>query len=133
MSTVLSIAAIGGKGPKATNVAFLKNEAGVREWAWVPNNIAEMLAPGMRLVVEAVSVGKVEETYTDRNTGEVVPLKVPKVQLFLGGEITVDAPEQEPLPEAQWKVSDAAAAYREAYRAKQAPKGEGAGDTEDFG
>lgn len=136
MSTVLTIAAIGGKGPKATSVAFGKTEDGVRQWAWVPNSVAEKLAPGMTVIVEAVSVGKVEKTYTDKVTKTEVALKVPKQQLFLGGEITVDAPDAEPLPEAQWKVSDAATAYREAYHAKRQAEqatNEGAGDTEDFG
>jgi hypothetical protein len=117
MSAVLSIAAIGGHGPRATAVNFVKVD-GVRPWAWVSNDIAAQLAPGMVLRVERVSEGSVQSSYT--KDGIEVELKVPKVQLFLGGTIEVDAPEAEPLPEATFVVSDAAAKYRAAYAAKQA-------------
>lgn len=136
MSTVLSIAAIGGKGPKATSVSFTKTEDGIRQWAWVPNDVAATLAPGMTVIVEVTSMGPVETCYTDKVTKTEVALKVPKQQLWLGGDILADAPEQEPVPEAKWHVTEAAKAYLEAYRAKQQAKqatSEGAGDTEDFG
>lgn len=116
MSVSLSIAAIGGSGPKATAVNFTKTEEGQRPWAWVPNAVAADLVPGMVLTVESVSTGKVETTYV--KDGVTVDLKVPKVQLFLGGQITVDAPDSEPVPEATFVVSDQARAYREAYLAK---------------
>lgn len=118
MSVSLSISAISGSGPKATAVMFVKSPEGVRPWAWVPNAVAAGLVPGMVLTVESVSTGKVETTF-ERN-GQVETLKVPRQQLFLGGSIVIDAPDSEPLPEATFTVSDAAAAYREAYLAKRA-------------
>lgn len=135
MSTVMYISGIGGSGDNATAVSFGKTEEGVRLWAWVPNAKAEELAPGMKVTVEVTSAGPVETSYTDKETQKEIALKVPRQQLWLGGDILADAPEQDPLPEAKWQVTDAAKAYREAYlakrQAKQAPKG--AGETEDFG
>lgn len=120
MSTVLSIAAIGGVGPKSTAILFVKDDDGVRPWAWLPNDIAANLVAGMRLDVAQVGTGKVEETYTDRKTKEVVALKVPKVQLFLGGNIEVLPPDQPVMEPITVVFSDQAKAYAEAYRAKQA-------------
>lgn len=119
MSTVLSIAAIGGSGPKATVISFVKSDDGVRPWAWLPNEIAASLVPGMRLAVAQVGNGKVEETYTDRNN-QVIPLKVPKQQLFLGGNIEVLPPDQPIMEPVTVVFSDQAKAYADAYRAKQA-------------
>lgn len=120
MSTVLSIAAVGGSGPKATVISFVKNDDGIRPWAWLPNEVAASLVPGMRLSVAQVGTGKVEETYTDRNTSEVIPLKVPKQQLFLGGNIEVLPPDQPVMEPVTVVFSDQAKAYADAYRAKQA-------------
>lgn len=128
MRKSLSIAAIGGSGPKATAVQFVKTDDGVRPWAWLPNDLAALLAPGMLLNVEHVSTGKTETAYTDK-AGNTVELKVPRMQLFLGGTIEVDAPEAEPVPEITVKVSDKAAAYREAYLAKQAKQAPSDEDT----
>ena len=119
MSTTLIIAGINNPGPKATAVSFVKSDNGTRPWAWVSNSVAAQLAPGMRLIVPAVSEGKIETSYTDKN-GNIVDLKVPKVQLFLGGDISVDAPEAEELPEASFTATDAAAEYLKSYLAKRA-------------
>lgn len=131
MSVSLSIAAINGSGPKATAVNFVKTDDGHRPWAWVANDIAAQLAPGMVLRVETVSTGKVETAYTNKD-GQQVDLKVPKVQLFLGGLIEIDAPEQEPLPEATFVVSPAAAEYRKAYLAKRLATNPVADELESF-
>lgn len=127
MRKSLSIAAIGGHGPKATAVSFVKDDNGHRPWAWLPNDLASQLAPGMLLNVEHVSTGKTETVYTDK-AGNTVELKVPRVQLFLGGTVEVDAPEADPVPEITVKVSDAAAKYREAYMAKRAAEATSSSD-----
>lgn len=119
MSTKLNIAAIGGSGPKATAVQFLKDATGVRQWSWIANPIAAQLRPGMSLTVEQVSTGKVETSYTDA-TGTVVALKVPRQQLFLGGSITVEAPEAEVLAPVTVTFAGDVAKYASAYDAKQA-------------
>jgi hypothetical protein len=116
MSKVFSIAGISNPGPKSTAVSFTKDEAGNRPWVWIANEVAAGLVPGMIVTAEKVSTGKVQTTYT--KNGVEMALKVPKIQLFLGGQVAIDPPEQEVLPEATFVVSDAAKAYREAYLAK---------------
>jgi hypothetical protein len=132
MSTVLSIAAIGGTGPKATVISFVKDENGNRPWAWMPNETAAMLVPGMRLAIAQVDSGKIATTYT--KDGVEVALKVPKVQLFLGGTIEVLPPDQPELAPLTVVFSDQARAYAEAYRAKQAQQQDSShfGDEEDL-
>jgi len=115
-----TIAAIGGSGPKSTAVNFLKNEEGIRLWAWMSNDIASRLRPGMTLVVEQASVGKTETTY--EKNGVVTDLKVPKAQVFLGGAISVRKPESEPLAPITVVFEDDCDAYAEAYdKKKNAP------------
>lgn len=117
MSTILSIAAIGGSGPKSTAVQFLKVD-GIRQWGWVPNEIAAELVAGMRLEVPVVSLGAVETTWT--KDGVEQDLKVPRQQLFLGGDMVALPPDSEPLQPMTLQVTEQAKAYREAYLAKQA-------------
>jgi hypothetical protein len=71
------------------------------------------------LLVEQVQpASKVQTTYTDMATGLLVELKVPKRQLFLGGNITVEAPAQEPLKPVTFVVTDAAVKYAHNFDSK---------------
>jgi len=115
----LVVAGINSPGPKSTSVSFLTRD-GVREWAWLPNATASSLREGMTLLVEQVQpASKVQTTYTNQTTGEVVELKVPKRQLFLGGNITVEAPAQEALKPVAIVVTDEARKYAENFDAKR--------------
>ena len=115
----LVVAGINSPGPKATSVSFLTRD-GVREWAWLPNATASSLREGMTLLVEQVQPAtKVQTTYTNQTTGEVVELKVPKRQLFLGGNITVEAPAQEALKPVAIVVTDEARKYAENFDTKR--------------
>lgn len=121
MSTVLSISGVGGSGPKATVVSFTVNEANERPWAWIPNNVAEKLRPGMRLAVESISRGKVE---THRSDDPTVALVRPKVQIFLhcapGEKIRVLKPEQAPVAtEDDFVFEDDTDGYADRYDAKR--------------
>lgn len=108
----LVVAGVGGSGPKSTAINLLKDASGVREWCWLPNQVASTVRAGSTITAEFVSrASKLETTYTDRTTGAVMELKVPKRQVFLGGVVTVDAPESEPLPEAKFVVTDEAKVY----------------------
>lgn len=118
MSHSFTIAAIGGSGPKATAVNFLKTEDGIRLWAWVANETAKDARPGMTVIAEQASFGKLETTY--EKAGRIETLKVPKVQVFLGGKVIVDAPESESLSPVEVEVTDKARAYARAYDAKKA-------------
>lgn len=111
------VSAIGGSGPNATSVFFTKTPNNVRPWAWIPNNVATNLAPGMQITVTQVSWGKQTDTY--RDNGQQVALKVPRCQVFLGGDIIIDAPEQSLLPEAKFQITEAAARYRDTYIASR--------------
>lgn len=113
-----SVAAVGGSGPKSTAINFVKTTDGVRLWAWIANEKAAELVPGMLVRAEQVSFGKTETTY--EKDGQVFELKVPRQQVFLGGSVTFDAPESEPMAEIEVTVTDKARAYREAYLAKKA-------------
>jgi len=116
----LVVAGVNNPGPKATAVNFLKDANGVREWAWLPNAIASQVRAGTVVIAGAISESsKVETTYTDQKTGVVVALKVPKRQLFLGGAIVVTAPESDPLPAADFTVTDEAKVYAARVDAKQ--------------
>lgn len=107
----LVVAGIGGSGKKATAVNLLKDAQGVREWCWLPNEYAINLRAGSVLMVDSVSrSSKLETTYTD-NTGNAVVLKVPKRQVFLGGNLVIQAPESDPLPELVVTVTDEAVIY----------------------
>lgn len=112
-----SVAAIGGSGPRATAVNFVKTDDGIRLWAWIANEDASELVPGMIVRAEQASFGPVETSY-ERN-GVVTELKVPRKQVFLGGAITFDEPESEPLAPMTVTVTDKAKAYRKAYLAKR--------------
>jgi hypothetical protein len=115
----LVVAGINSPGPKATSISFLTRD-GVREWAWLPNATASSLREGMTLLVEQVQpASKVQTTYTDMATGLLVELKVPKRQLFLGGNITVEAPAQEALKPVAIVVTDEARKYAENFDAKR--------------
>lgn len=114
----LVVAGVGGIGPKATAVNFLKDDFGVREWAWLPNAIAASVRKGSVVTAEfATHASKTETTYI--KDGKTLELKVPKRQVFLGGVITVDAPESKPLPEATYVVTEAARVYASRVDAKQ--------------
>lgn len=116
MSHSFTIAAIGGSGPKATAVNFLKNEDGIRLWTWMSNDIAFRLRPGMTVVAEQASFGKVETTYD--KAGVTMELKVPKAQVFLGGSVTVRKPEAETLAPATVVFEDGVEDYARSYDAK---------------
>ena len=118
MSHSFTIAAIGGSGPKATAVNFLKTEDGVRLWAWMSNDIARALRPGMTVVAEQASFGKVESTY--EKAGVVTELKVPKAQVFLGGSVIIRKPETEALAPLSVTFEDGVEDYARAYDAKKA-------------
>lgn len=116
----LVVAGVGGAGKKATAINFLKDANGVREWAWLPNEVAAVVRAGTVVVAGAVSESStVETTYTDQKTGVVVALKVPKRQLFLGGKIVIQAPASDPLPAADFTVTDEAKVYASRVDAKQ--------------
>jgi hypothetical protein len=116
MSHSFTIAAIGGSGPKATAVNFVKTEDGVRLWAWMSNDVASRLRPGMSIVAEQASFGRVETSY--EKDGVVTELKVPKAQVFFGGSVTVAKPASEPLAPATFVFEDGVADYAQAYDAK---------------
>jgi hypothetical protein len=116
MSHSFTIAAIGGSGPKATAVNFVKTEDGVRLWAWMSNDVASRLRPGMSIVAEQASFGRVETSY--EKDGVVTELKVPKTQVFFGGSVTVAKPASEPLAPATFVFEDGVADYAQAYDAK---------------
>ena len=116
MSHSFTIAAIGGSGPKSTAVNFLKTEDGVRLWTWMSNDVASRLRPGMTVVAEQASFGRVETTY--EKAGVVTDLKVPRAQVFLGGAVTVDIPESEPIAPMAVTFADGVEKYRSAYDAK---------------
>jgi len=117
MAVKLIVAGVGGVGPKSTNVSFVTRD-GVREWAWVGNPLASSLRAGMVLLVEQVQpANKVQSTYIN-SEGVEVELKVPKRQLFLGGNITVEAPEQQPLLPVTFVVTDEAIKFANNVDAK---------------
>lgn len=114
----LVVAGIGGSGAKATAVNFIKDAAGVREWAWLPLAEASQVRAGTVIFAETVSRSRtVETTYTDKH-GAVVDLKVPKRQIFLGGRIVITAPESEPLAPCDFVVTDEAKVYASRVDAK---------------
>jgi len=118
MSHSFTIAAIGGSGPKATAVNFLKTEDGIRLWAWMSNDVASRLRPGMTVVAEQASFGRVETTY--EKAGVVTELKVPKAQVFFGGSVTVTKPESEALAPTTVVFEDGVEDYARSYDAKNA-------------
>jgi len=115
----LVVTRIGGSGPKMTNVGFTQDASGAWQWAWVPNALATQLRPGMVLAVEQVSPASKPETSYTNAVGVVVELKEPKRQLFLGGEMVVGAPEQEPLKPVTFVVTDEARKFANNYDAKR--------------
>jgi hypothetical protein len=117
MSHSFTVAAIGGSGPKSTAINFVKTEDGIRLWSWMANDVASKLRPGMVVVSEQVSFGKVETTYTDK-VGVVTELKVPRTQVFLGGSVVVRRPESEPLAPASVSFEDGCDEYASAFDAK---------------
>jgi hypothetical protein len=119
MSISLIIAFIAGNsGPKATAVTFLKTEDGVSQWAWIANDVASRLRPGMRLIVGEASTSRVQTQY--EKDGQQVALKVPRQQLFLGGSISVELPDTQPIAPATWTFGDEVDKYTAAYDAKRA-------------
>lgn len=112
-----TVAAIGGSGPRATAINFVKTDEGVRVWAWMSNDVASRLRPGMVVRAEQASFGKVETTYTDK-AGIVTELKVPRRQVFLGGQVIVAKPESEPIVPATVVFETEAEEYARAYDAK---------------
>ena len=119
MSITLIIAFIANtSGPKATAITFLKTEDNVSQWAWIDNSVAAKLRPGMRLTVAEVGTARVQTQYEDKS-GTMVALKVPKQQLFLGGNITVELPDTEPVTPATWSFGDDIVKYADNYDAKR--------------
>lgn len=119
MSITLIIAFIANtSGPKATAITFLKTEGNISQWAWVDNSVAARLRPGMKLVVGEVGTAKVQTQYEDKS-GNMVDLKVPKQQLFLGGNITVELPDTQPVAPATWSFGDDLSSYSDYYDAKR--------------
>lgn len=132
MSTILSIAFINGHGPKATKVVFLKDTAGNSEWAWISNDIASRLRPGMRLECEQVSRGRVQTTWRNE-LGEEQMLKTPQVQLFLGGDMRVLKPEMVDRKPINVSFEDDLDEFTAAYDAKRADNAQSAtGNEEPF-
>jgi hypothetical protein len=115
MSTksTFTVAAIGGSGPKSTVINFLKTEDGIRLWAWFANDTASRIRPGMSIVAEEASFGKVETHY--EKAGIVTELKVPKRQVFLGGTLVITNPETQPLAPVSVSFSDGCNEYAAAY------------------
>ena len=107
------VSAIGGSGPKATAINFVKTEDGIRLWAWVANDTASRIRPGMRVVAEEASFGKVETTYL--KAGVVEELNVPKRQVFLGGTLDIKKPETQLLAPVSVKFEDGCDEYAAAY------------------
>jgi hypothetical protein len=126
----LVVAGIGGHGTKAIAINFLKDANGVREWAWLPLAYAPFVRAGTVLVAETVSrSSKLETTYTDKVSGAVVALKVPKRQLFLGGKVVISAPESEPLAPLTVEVTDDAKVYASRVDAKSVGAATAEGDS----
>lgn len=113
-----TVSALGGRGPKSTAVNFVK-EDGIRLWCWLSNDVASRIRPGMVVTAEKVSTGKVETSY--EKAGVVTELKVPRQQVFLGGSVSITAPESEPLPEISVSFADDVDAYIQAFDAKRTP------------
>lgn len=115
MSTksTFTVAAIGGSGPKATAINFVKTEDGIRLWAWFANDTASRIRPGMRVVADEVSFGKVETTY--EKAGVVTELKVPRAQVFFGGALVISNPDTQPLAPVSVTFEDGCNEYAAAY------------------
>lgn len=107
------VSAIGGSGPKATAINFVKTEDGIRLWAWVANDTASRIRPGMRVVAEEASFGKVETTFL--KAGVIEELNVPKRQVFLGGTLEIKKPETQLLAPVSVKFEDGCDEYAAAY------------------
>jgi hypothetical protein len=116
MSHSFTVSAIGGSGPKSTAISFVKTEDGIRLWSWIGNDVASRLRPGMTIVAEQASFGRVETTY--EKSGVVTELKVPKAQVFLGGSIVIRKPETEMLAPVAVTFEDGCDEYASAYDAK---------------
>ena len=120
MSITLIIAFIANtSGPKATAITFLKTEDNISQWAWVDNSVAAKLRPGMKLVVGEVGTARVQTQYEDNKSGNMIDLKVPKQQLFLGGAINVELPDTQPVAPATWSFNDDLDGYSDNYDAKR--------------
>lgn len=104
------VAFVGGHGVKSTSVSFLKDQNGVRLWAWIDNSTAMSIRAGSVVSADAHRLSSVKET-SYLKEGVVTDLKVPRRQVFLGGNVVVDAPEQDPLPPVVAKVTDEAKVY----------------------
>ena len=115
MSTksTFTVAAIGGSGPKATAINFVKTEDGIRLWAWFANDTASRIRPGMSVVADEVSFGKVETTFL--KAGVVTELKVPRAQVFFGGALVISNPDTQPLAPVSVTFEDGCDEYAAAY------------------
>jgi len=111
--TTFIVAGIGGSGAKATAINFKKTEDNIGLWAWVANDTASRIRPGMSIVAEQVSFGKVETHY--EKAGVVTELKVPKRQVFFGGALTIKKPESQPLAPVSVNFEDGCDEYAAAY------------------
>lgn len=113
-----SVSGLNNPGPKSTAVSFLKNDDGIRHWAWVANNDAARIRPGMTVTLTVTGFGKVESDYTDK-TGALVVLKTPKQQVFYTGAPKVEAPASEPIVIEPAEFADGVDTYAAAYDAKR--------------
>ena len=112
-STTLIVAAIGGSGANSTAINFVKTQDGIRLWGWIDNNTASRIRPGMSVVANEVSFGKVETHY--EKAGVVTELKVPRAQVFFGGTLEVVAPETQPLSPVTVRFAEGCDEYAAAY------------------
>lgn len=113
---IFTIAGISGSGPKATSVSFLRDADGVRQWTWLPNDVAARLRPGMTVTVEEVSTGRVETSY--EKDGQQVALKTPKQQVFLYGQISFGKPVEGDRTPPTFSFDEDATVYAATYDAK---------------
>jgi hypothetical protein len=121
MSTIqkFSVSGVNNPGPNATAVSFMKNDDGIRHWAWVRNADAARIRPGMTVTLDVTGFGSVQTDYTDRTTQQVVALKVPKMQVFYTGKPVVEAPANEPIVIEPAQFGEGVDDYAAKYDAKR--------------
>ena len=122
LSNTFAVVGLNTPGPKSTSVGLrsLNETDDIRYWAWVLNSQVGGIVPGMRVTFDTVSFGKVQTTYVDK-AGFVQELKFPRKQVFWGGNLTVDAPDAEPLPEqGEVVITEAARKFANNLLAKKA-------------
>lgn len=128
-----AVVGINGSGSKSTAVGLrsLDESDEMRYWAWFQNAVAATMCVGMRVTFDTASLGKVQTVYTDK-AGYIIELKVPKRQVFWGGNAHIDAPNAETLPAQTVTMSDEARKFAENMRAKQTRDAQVEGDDSSF-